>query len=297
MNNQTKNDKLVYFLIVTFLGGLGIHKFMDKKIGMGILYLFTCGLFCIGWFVDFIKALVDWLTYKEPVAPPVYQTAPAPQPACQSAQTPQPTAPDRNFEQLADVYDDKIAKYSYDDVEIFTPEELKPLPILKRNYAAVLKPEPENQYDSESIAVYSLDKKIGYIYKKGNIRKMIFDFWKKDNPVQINICDPLKISINMRFYVDPEELPDFKTMTLSVTKINQEEFYLSGIEEGEYVDISYNSYEDIYEVDTFGKLTKSGAEKIEELEEYYAFLKSYDVDDNGNTKNVKILVYYKDEEV
>ena len=127
------------------------------------------------------------------------------------------------------------------------------------------------------------------------MRKMIFDFWKKDNPVQINICDPLKISINMRFYVDPKELPDFKTMTLSVTKINQEGFYLSGIEEGEYVDISYNSYEDIYEVDTFGKLTKSGAEKIEELEEYYAFLESYDVDDNGKTKNVKILVYYKDE--
>lgn len=44
------------FLITLFLGWTGIHKFMDKKIGLGILYLCTCGLFGIGWIADIIIA-------------------------------------------------------------------------------------------------------------------------------------------------------------------------------------------------------------------------------------------------
>ena len=42
-------------IIVTVLfGWLGVHKFMQKKTGMGILYFFTLGLFGIGWFIDSI---------------------------------------------------------------------------------------------------------------------------------------------------------------------------------------------------------------------------------------------------
>lgn len=44
-------------IAVTVLGGwFGLHKYLDKKIGMDILYTFTCGLFCIGWFYDIYKA-------------------------------------------------------------------------------------------------------------------------------------------------------------------------------------------------------------------------------------------------
>ena len=40
---------------ICFLGGwLGIHKFREHRIGIGILYLLTLGLFGIGWFVDCI---------------------------------------------------------------------------------------------------------------------------------------------------------------------------------------------------------------------------------------------------
>ena len=31
----------IKFIICLFFGYLGIHKFMEKKIGMGIIYLFT----------------------------------------------------------------------------------------------------------------------------------------------------------------------------------------------------------------------------------------------------------------
>lgn len=47
-------------LITVFLGFLGVHKFMDGKIGMGFLYLFTMGLGGIGWIVDSCKAVSMW---------------------------------------------------------------------------------------------------------------------------------------------------------------------------------------------------------------------------------------------
>ena len=33
------------------------HKFYEGKIGMGILYIITCGLFGIGWIIDIISLL------------------------------------------------------------------------------------------------------------------------------------------------------------------------------------------------------------------------------------------------
>ena len=50
-------NKWVAFLLCLFLGGIGAHKFYEGKIGMGILYLFTMGLFGIGWVIDLIRLL------------------------------------------------------------------------------------------------------------------------------------------------------------------------------------------------------------------------------------------------
>ncbi len=50
-------NKWVSLLLCLFLGYLGAHKFYEGKIGMGILYLFTVGLFGIGLIVDFFSIL------------------------------------------------------------------------------------------------------------------------------------------------------------------------------------------------------------------------------------------------
>lgn len=50
-----QKSKLVTLLLCTFLGGFGVHRFYLGKIGTGILYLFTFGLFGIGVFVDLIN--------------------------------------------------------------------------------------------------------------------------------------------------------------------------------------------------------------------------------------------------
>ena len=51
-------DKWAAVLLCLFLGGIGAHKFYEGQIGMGILYLFTVGLFGIGWLVEFIALLM-----------------------------------------------------------------------------------------------------------------------------------------------------------------------------------------------------------------------------------------------
>ena len=50
-------NKWVAFLLCFFLGFIGVHKFYEGRIGLGILYIFTCGLFGIGVLVDLIVLL------------------------------------------------------------------------------------------------------------------------------------------------------------------------------------------------------------------------------------------------
>jgi restriction system protein len=50
-------DKWVAFILAFFLGYWGIHRFYEGKIGTGILYIFTFGLFGIGCLVDWIIIL------------------------------------------------------------------------------------------------------------------------------------------------------------------------------------------------------------------------------------------------
>ncbi|MDD6485308.1 MAG: NINE protein [Clostridiales bacterium] len=51
-------NKWVALILCVCLGFFGGHKFYEGKVGMGILYLFTCGLFTIGILVDFIMILL-----------------------------------------------------------------------------------------------------------------------------------------------------------------------------------------------------------------------------------------------
>ena len=47
-------DKWIAFILCLFCGMLGMHKFYEEKVHLGILYILTCGLFGIGVIRDLI---------------------------------------------------------------------------------------------------------------------------------------------------------------------------------------------------------------------------------------------------
>jgi TM2 domain-containing membrane protein YozV len=62
---QCSNKNWVVALVLCVVFGIfGFHKFYVGKTGMGIIYLFTGGLFCIGWIVDIILIVTDKFTDK-----------------------------------------------------------------------------------------------------------------------------------------------------------------------------------------------------------------------------------------
>ena len=50
-------SKMVALILCLFGGFWGVHYFYVGRIGMGILYLFTLGLFGIGWLIDLIRII------------------------------------------------------------------------------------------------------------------------------------------------------------------------------------------------------------------------------------------------
>lgn len=55
--NTSDKSKTTALLLCIFLGFFGVHQFYVGKIGKGLLYLFTAGIFGIGWIVDIFRIL------------------------------------------------------------------------------------------------------------------------------------------------------------------------------------------------------------------------------------------------
>ena len=61
----SEKDWMTTLLLCLLCGGIGVHRYYVGKIGTGILYTLTFGLFGIGYLVDFIKILCGKFTDKD----------------------------------------------------------------------------------------------------------------------------------------------------------------------------------------------------------------------------------------
>lgn len=59
-------SKFVAYVLWFFLGVFGVHRFYTGNIGTGLLWLFTMGLFGLGWILDLFltSGLVDTANLK-----------------------------------------------------------------------------------------------------------------------------------------------------------------------------------------------------------------------------------------
>jgi TM2 domain-containing membrane protein YozV len=55
ISKRRNPQHLLFLALLGFVGAAGIQRFVTNKIGTGVLYFFTCGLFFIGTIVDIIN--------------------------------------------------------------------------------------------------------------------------------------------------------------------------------------------------------------------------------------------------
>ncbi len=62
---RSGKSKTVALVLCIFFGYLGIHRFYLGKIGTGIIWFLTIGVFLIGWVVDIVLIATNSMTDKE----------------------------------------------------------------------------------------------------------------------------------------------------------------------------------------------------------------------------------------
>ncbi len=64
INTGPRKSRMTTLLLCIFLGVFGIHRFYVGKVGTGLIYFFSGGLFGIGWVIDIIFLILGIFTDK-----------------------------------------------------------------------------------------------------------------------------------------------------------------------------------------------------------------------------------------
>lgn len=164
-------SKITRVLVTIFGGWFGLHKFMDRKIGMGFLYLFTGGLFCIGWIVDIVKAC----TSKAYVSPEYHYASNGTAIGNGLFEAKVPVAG-------ASYYNEAISKamklnpnYKLPDEKLIKLGKERIYKYFPLHENVTLIPEPSNPHDKNAVMIMLNNSLIGYIPREDApfVRKLV----------------------------------------------------------------------------------------------------------------------------
>jgi len=178
------------------LGGwFGLHKFMEKKIGLGILYLLTFGIFGIGWIIDcivygsrYFKKSTPQKVISRPIditEQKIIESEPVQDPPTPQTITPEISTPTKNtvthkvtgmehymsnIMRLAS----KNEYYSYSKQKLIDEDIVNERVYQFEFYPCKteLIPEPDNPYDPNAVKVIVDGEHVGYI-KRGSCSRVL----------------------------------------------------------------------------------------------------------------------------
>lgn len=171
------------FLACLFGGWFGLHKFMEKKIGIGILYLLTCGICGVGWIIDciiygsrvFKKSSTQKTTPQpvetnkpEPVQVSTLQTITPEIPTPKKTETHKVTGMTHHMDNIMNLASENY-NYSLTKRELIDEDIVNERVYEYEFYTTKteLIPEPDNPYDPNAVKVIVDGEHVGYI-KKGS---------------------------------------------------------------------------------------------------------------------------------
>lgn len=320
---MSKYNKTTALVLCVLLGYLGIHHFYVNRNKMGILYLFTCGLFGVGWIIDILLILINQFKDSEghyitsakktnnfPVhsQPTSAQPTPTNYPVT-SGNQPNSSYTDSNKNDnsskihIPSKIDGQPLAYKYFDVDICVISGQEPdyKAIIDRlsvdPIVTTLEIESENQYDNKAIRVMFNDSKLGYLYK-GTIKDMAYDYLNTGRPIfsclsSIDLdSNEMKMFIGFYYKKTYNNEVSFKLTsnnnkdmqeTLACSSVGDELTFSYDYEKGKYC---FTNYDDV------GYAPKSKNELLEEIEDdYYASIDEINTDDNGKYFVVVKLEY------
>lgn len=292
-------DNKTDFILCLLLGYLGAHKFYEKKILVGILYLFTAGLFFIGWIYDCIQ-LGNKLYKNQHINKDIDTSQPSNTESTNSSITLNTNNSVGNTNISHKILEKKninfprilngsLIKWQYSDVEIKGVQYRNiDFSTLQIGDWVTFEEEPNNEYDSNAIKIIQSKIFLGYI-PKGNLQDMILKYSKDDNYMimaKLNLIDEEKqyLQIHLVFFkkIIESDFSFVKKINASLIKTSKktDEFdvsrqdTLSTMEENDYVSIEEQFDSNCYLVlneysEELGELSESVSDKLREYDYSY----------------------------
>lgn len=172
MHSSSKNKTVAAILCAFgFFGIGGLQHFYVGRVGKGLLYFFTAGLFVFGTIIDLISILTNHFYDNNGL--PLRDAKPSN--ALQYEQMP--------F--VPPVISGYALRYNYNNVEV-AGSEFFDSDFVHIGDVVELVPEPYNEHDPRAVAVKVRGQKIGYIHRN-RLQDMYHDFCEQSGLVYAQI--------------------------------------------------------------------------------------------------------------